>query len=193
MDLYAYAQIGDLESIAQENGISIPRLRGYRLMVNEKPNTKEDIEELLIKAELNICRDGCESLPRFSLNPFCYEYGRRTRQVRKKYLIYDNKHHVIGFRWDRMHGKNRRNLKFAIKKAKKKYLESTKAWNRYAGDPSVLYIHARIGGMNWLAYGGDEISKEPWFIEKVDDPYDETYCDIYARIKPLSMGEHEDG
>lgn len=23
-----------------------------------------------------------------------------------------------------------------------------------------------------------------WFLEKVDDSYDSTYCDLYARIKP---------
>ena len=32
MDLGAYAQIGRLEKIAANNGIYIPRLRGYRLM-----------------------------------------------------------------------------------------------------------------------------------------------------------------
>ena len=192
MDLYAYAQIGDLEGIAKENGISVPRLRGYRLMANQKPNTQEDIEDILTIAELRICEDGCESIPRFSTTPFCYEYGPRTRQLKKKYLIYDDTNHLIGFRWDRLHGKNRRNLRFAVKKAKKKYLESVKAWNRYAGDPSVLYIHARIGGMNWLAYDGDKISKQPWFIEKVDDPYDDTYCDIYARIKPVSKEKDDE-
>lgn len=184
MDLYAYAQIGDLENVAKENGINVPRLRGYRLMGNMEPNTEEDIRELLTNAELKIYEDGCESLPPFSDNPFGYELSKRTKRLKKKYLIYDDKHHVIGFRWDRMHGKNRKNLKFMIKKAKKKYIASAKAWDRYAGDPSVLYIHARIGGMNWSAYGGDKISKQPWFIEKVDDPYDDTYCDIYARIKP---------
>lgn len=185
MDLYAYAQIEDLNKVALENGIDIPRLRGYRWMGKEKPESKEDIEEILAKAKLRLYKDVCESLPPFSDNPYGYEFGKRTRRLKKKYLVYDDKHHVIGFRWDRLHGKNRKRLKFIIKKTKKKYLDNAMAWNRHAGDPSVLYIHARIGGFNWLAYGGDEISKQPWFIEKVDDPYDSTYCDIYARIKPM--------
>ena len=46
--------------------------------------------------------------------------------------------------------------------------------------------------MNWLAYDGDKISKQPWFIEKVDDPYDDTYCDIYARIKPVSKEKDDE-
>ena len=37
MDIFAYAQIGDLEQLAESNGISVPRLRGYRLMRDERP------------------------------------------------------------------------------------------------------------------------------------------------------------
>ena len=55
-------------------------------------------------------------------------------------------------------------------------------WNKYAGKENVLYIHSRIGGGNWDYYGGNELSKQPWFLEKVDDCYDDTYCDIYAKI-----------
>ena len=55
-------------------------------------------------------------------------------------------------------------------------------WNKYAGKDGFLYIHARIGGGNWPYYFKDVIDK-PWFIEKVDDSFDSTYCDIYARIE----------
>ena len=37
MDIGAYVQIDDLDKIAKENGIEVPRLRGYRLMKDEKP------------------------------------------------------------------------------------------------------------------------------------------------------------
>ena len=30
-------------------------------------------------------------------------------------------------------------------------------WNKYAGKSNILYIHARIGGLNWKFYNGDEI------------------------------------
>lgn len=36
MDLGAYGQIENLKSIAEANNIDIPRLRGYRLMKNER-------------------------------------------------------------------------------------------------------------------------------------------------------------
>ena len=37
MDLYAYAQIDELEEIMKANDIEVPRLRGVRLMSQEKP------------------------------------------------------------------------------------------------------------------------------------------------------------
>lgn len=61
------------------------------------------------------------------------------------------------------------------------------AYNRYCGRSDVLLIHSRIGG-NWLAYGGDEIERQPWFLEWVQDGFDGTYCDIYARIDPTLNG-----
>ena len=62
--------------------------------------------------------------------------------------------------------------------------EQYEVFNRYVGRPDVLMIHARIGGNNWEYYDGDNtVAKEPWFLEKVDDCDDNTYCDIYARVK----------
>lgn len=68
-------------------------------------------------------------------------------------------------------------------KTKNKLLDQFSTWNKYAGQEGILYIHARIGGNNWKAYGGPELKKQPWFLEKVDDAFDSTYCDIYAKIK----------
>ena len=45
MDLGAYANIENLSAIASANGIDVPRLRGYRLMVKEEPITKKELEE----------------------------------------------------------------------------------------------------------------------------------------------------
>ena len=46
MDLGAYMNIEELGEIAKDNGIEIPRIRGYRLMENEKPLSKEEIKEI---------------------------------------------------------------------------------------------------------------------------------------------------
>ena len=104
MDLFAYSQIEKISHIAEENGISVPRLRGYRLMSDEEKTPGDSLQE--------------------------------------------------------------------------------KVWNKYAGRDDVLLIHARIGGANWIDCGGESLTKEPWFLEKVDDEYDCTYCDIYAKINP---------
>ena len=45
----------------------------------------------------------------------------------------------------------------------------------------ILYAHARIGGCNWEYYA-EEVLMKPWFIEKCDDPWDSTYCDIYCKL-----------
>ena len=37
MDLYAYTQIDELEELMKANDIEVPRLRGVRLMSQEKP------------------------------------------------------------------------------------------------------------------------------------------------------------
>lgn len=60
--------------------------------------------------------------------------------------------------------------------------EQSITFNSYVGRDDVLYVHARIGGGNWETYR-DEVENQPWFIEKVDDAYDSTYCDIYCRIR----------
>ena len=86
-------------------------------------------------------------------------------------------------RWDRIHGKKRKILKFEIKKKQRRILKQFEIFNKYVGRDDVLYIHARIGGGNWDYFGGPELAKQPWFIEKVDDSFDSTYCDIYASIK----------
>ena len=61
-------------------------------------------------------------------------------------------------------------------------LDQFNTWNKYVGRDDVLYIHARIGGNNWNYYDGPELARQPWFLEKVDDCFDSTYCDIYAKI-----------
>lgn len=55
-------------------------------------------------------------------------------------------------------------------------------FNNYCGQEGVYMIHARVGGDNWDYYDGEEkIATQPWFLEKVDDDFDNTYCDIYVR------------
>ena len=181
MDLGAYANIENLESIMKENEIFIPRLRGIRLMKDEKPISQEEIERRSLHNGLYDCEQACCS--NFSYHPYWYEISERTSRIEKKYLI-QKEHETIGIRWDRVHGKKRKLFKYFLKTARRKEYAMWKAFNKYCGREDVLYIHARIGGGNWAYNGGSDIAKQPWFLEKVDDAFDSTYCDIYAKISP---------
>ena len=191
MDLGAYIQIEEIAKIAEANGISVPRLRGYRLMGQESLVTEEEIQETVACQNAWIYEKMCRSWPRFHPESKGSEFSQSTRRLEEKYLIKEEEvlengrtyTKTVGFRWDLIHGKARKRLKFAIKKAEKRVRENIGVFNKYVGREDVLYVHARIGGGNWVYYGGPELEKQPWFIEKVDDYFDRTYCDIYARIK----------
>ena len=182
MDLGAYAQIEELGRIAELNGIKVPRLRGYRLMKNEKPlDFIEDSKDIPI----DCVQDLCCSTPIWDPNSDCWTYSCWTDYLKEYYLVTkkdkDGHKEFIGVRWDRIHGKKRRILKTMIHNRVKEIKTNYLTFNKYIGREDVLYIHARIGGGNWIHYFEDVIN-QPWFIEKVDDPYDSTYCDIYAKI-----------
>ena len=187
MDLGAYAQIDNLEIIMKENGIECPRLRGLRLMRDEKPLTKEQIAESAKKIGLYGCETACES--DFVYDPWTTTLDNATRRLKRKYLVYENPKDTfdpIDIRWNAIHGKKRKLFKYYMKMANRRVEKSYNIFNKYCGRNDILYIHARIGGGNWPYYR-DKVENQPWFIEKIDDPFDETYCDIYARIKPLEV------
>lgn len=172
MNLSAYANIENLESVMKENGISVPRLRGLLLM------SEEETVELPTRAEIEpfVCRELCLAEPTWKYNADSIEISDRTIRLEKRYITNEK------VNWHLIHGKRRRQLKFAVRKELRNYRRQVSVWNKYVGRNDVLYIHARIGGNNWKWFGGDEISKQPWFLEKFDDPCDSTYCDIYAKI-----------
>lgn len=186
MDLFAYTQIDDLGEVAKANGIDVPRLRGLRLMKYEESVSAEEIEKAVKASQIEVAEDLCCSRPFWTYGSTCHEYSSRTDCIRDYYLVKgvdeNGYSEYTDIRWDRIHGKKRKDLKFAIKKKARRIREQLNTFNKYAGKDGILYIHARIGGGNWSFYGGEELSKKSWFIEKVDDSYDRTYCDIYARI-----------
>ena len=182
MDLGAYSQIDILNAIMDRNGISVPRIRGLRLMSQEKMMSPDDIASIAHNHAMCECESLCES--DFRLNAHSFEMSERTRRLKRKYLIYSEEGYTpVDVRWDRIHGKKRKAFKFAIKNATLRTYTQYTLFNRYCGCPDILYIHARIGGGNW-SYYGKEVKNQQWFICKVDDAFDSTYCDIYARLNP---------
>lgn len=200
MDLFAYSQIDNLEDKIEAQGIVVPRLRGYRLMKNEKAISKEDIKQRQKDDEVDICKSLIESdwlITNWS------EWSERTRRNCRKYLYNEFEvrenfkgeeyiHDIpVGIKWNKIHGKRRKNLKWEIKKNNKAVKEQFDMFNKYVGRDDVLMIHARIGGINdslcdglsnWYYYGGEKLREQPWFLNAVDDAEDGTYCDIYAKI-----------
>lgn len=187
MDLGAFCQIENLEQIMKNNNIYVPRLRGLRLMKNESPLTKEEINKLAQEIGLYECACLCEC--DFNPHACVYTLSDYTNYLKDKYMTfecdkYGPKHtSPISIKWDKLHGKKRKAFKYVLRHAQAKSEKQYRCWNKYAGKDNVLYIHSRIGGNNWKYYNGDELEKQAWFIEKVDDAWDSTYCDIYALIK----------
>lgn len=190
MDLGAYEKIELYKDLAKQNGIEIPRLRGYRLMEEEKPFSKADIDKWKKECEVSVAEDLCCARPFWKANARSLEFSSYT-DINLEYFLFENPNKdeigyqkYVGIRWDRIHGWKRKELKFAIKKQKKKIQKQYDAWNKYAGKKDVLYIHSRMGGYNWIDYSEKEkITQALWFLERVDDAYDCTYCDFYAKIE----------
>lgn len=190
MDLGAYEQIESLGKIANENGIVVPRLRGYRLMKNEEPF---DIRKIDKKEIALVCvEELCRNKPFWNPNADMVTSSDWTDYLCDYYMVknknYDGYEKYTEVRWNRIHGWKRRVLKTYIHNEYMRQRRQWEVWNKYTGKNDILYIHARIGGGNW-AYYGKEVVDKPWFLEKVEDAYDDTYCDIYAKIKPQIESE----
>lgn len=190
MNLEAYANINDLADIAKENNIVVPRLRGYELMKDHYPCNIKLTKSERKKIEISCVESLCDS----QWHPYyCYyTINNYTRSLKNRYLYgitmkgYGDSTYkeYTGVKWNKIHGKKRKVLKTFIHNEIKRQQRQSEVWNKYVGRNDVLYIHARIGGGNWLYYY-KEVVNQPWFLEKVDDSYDSTYCDIYAKINKI--------
>lgn len=184
MDLGAYANIGEeeIERVVKANGIEVPCLRGYRLMKDEE---KVDLSTLWTKEDDASCASTlCTRIPFWSAKSCTSEFSAWTDYLKTLFLYPDCEGSYLtprDVRWSNIHGKKRRILKTFIHNEKKRRLKQYEIWNKYVGREDILYIHARIGGGNWPYYFRSVVD-QPWFLEKVDDSFDSTYCDIYARI-----------
>lgn len=169
MDLGAYIQIEDLESLLAANDIHIPRLRGLRLMREETPLPDEVVQKQL-NYELGwVAESLIRSIPRWCIHPDCREFSPKTDRLVCKYLIFEkdgSRKDFRGVRWDLLHGKPRKNMKLALKHQTQKVYRNRNAFNQYCGQDNVLYIHARIGGRNWVEYGGPIWSVSPGLSAK---------------------------
>ena len=186
MDIGAYARIDDLSKILASTGVDIPRLRGLRLMATEGKISEGDIKEMTDSAEVDAVEDLVRSCPPWSVGSDCHSYCWRTDENLKRFLVYTQNERgydrPTAVRWEEIHGKRRKKIKLLAKTQIKRIRKSMDTFNKYAGRKDVLYVHARIGGNNWVFFGGQKVAEHPAFIERVDDWFDSTYCDIYLKV-----------
>ena len=128
--------------------------------------------------EARICMELCENKWNGDRNG--YTLSSWTNYLKDYYTVRANGG-GRKIRWSRIHGRKRKILKTCIHNEMQKVKKQYETWNKYVGRADILYIHARIGGGNWSYYHA-AVDSQPWFLEKVDDAFDSTYCDIYARI-----------
>ena len=185
MDLGAYRQIEDWDALMKANHIDIPRLRGLRYMATEERIPDEAITQRAKWIGLWNC-EGTLRQPHGIItyrDLAVHEYSSNTnKKINKHFIFEEGDFSPVDVNWSTTHGRLRKIFKYKLKQARKRVDKEAGTFNKYVGRRDVLYIHARIGGNNWKWYGGDEIAKQPWFLEKVDDAFDSTYCDIYAQI-----------
>jgi len=186
MDIGAYARIDDLSNILASAGVDIPRLRGLRLMATEEKISEEEIKEMTASADVDAVEDLVRSCPPWSVGSDCHSYCWRTDKNLRRFLVYTKDEsgydRPTAVRWEKIHGKRRKKIKLLTKTQVKRIRKSMDTFNKYDGRKDVLYVHARIGGNNWVFFGGQKVAEHPAFIERVDDWFDSTYCDIYLKV-----------
>lgn len=180
MDLYAYTQIEDLESILKDNNIEIARLRGIRLMRDEEMISQEEINKQVEEQKLE---NAVQWIEQRSWDSWCSWKTPSNHKALIYGLVpneYSEEHElvrqVVGIRWNLLNRKIRNIIKLKNKKDEKQIRDNYNMFNSYVGK-NVLYVHARQGGGNRHYYPID--TKHPMYLSDCDDAYDSTYCDIY--------------
>ena len=187
MDLGAYVQIADLDTLAKANGIEVNRLRGYRLMKDEEP---VDIAEICKDKEVEFCEELCRM--KWDPNSPWSSWGPDTDAYCRTYINNYDKRSEDGVEcsvnWDAMLPEEQEILHSYIEKRLEQYRTQWELWNSFCGKANVLYIHARQGTSNWSETTFHNYEKEPWYLGGCNDAYDSSYCDMYAKVQPIIPG-----
>lgn len=179
MDLGAFSQINTLDSVFKAVGVTIYRLRGLRLMKFEKSITQEEIDK-------RISHEKVQTVETWLKQHSFYCWSSDRDEKKHPAFIYDKDNNIVDYDFSKVHGKDRKRIKFEFKKLNKKYKAQFNLFNKYVGK-NVLYVHARQGGNNRFYYGMSLVEKHPRWLSDIDDAYDCTYCDIYFNLDGLDI------
>lgn len=86
MDIGAYARIEDLSAILASTGISIPRLRGLRLMATEEKISEDEIKEMADSAEVDAVEDLVRACPPWSVGSSCHSIVTEQTKTYRGFL-----------------------------------------------------------------------------------------------------------
>lgn len=184
MDIGSYMQIDDLKYLLKENHIEIQRLRGLRLMKEEELISNEQLKKEVKEAKKDYA---IEWLRQHSDSMWCSTNAQYCHH--KSFICKtneDGKKEVIDVDFTKVHGEDRKHIKFIWKKIEAAYTNQYEMFNKYVGK-NVLYVHARQGGNNRDWYPID--TKHPMYLDDVDDAFDNTYCDIYYDLDKGAKNE----
>ena len=90
MDIGAYKNIDDLEFLLKENNIEIPRLRGLRVMANEKKVSSKELVTMLHEHLLEVADGVLTSDEDFLDYTSILVFFKRHQGIRK-YIVCDGK------------------------------------------------------------------------------------------------------
>lgn len=178
MDLGAFSQINTLDTVLDAVGVNIKRLRGLRLMRFEAPITEQELENL-IKAD---CFDAVKDW----LQQHSWQFWSSKNKDKQHPAFIYRQGEIVGYDFSKIHGKDRKILKFKLKQIRNKYTYQYELFNSFVGK-DVLYVHARQGGNNRDWCDMQEIAQHPRWLADVDDSWDNTYCDIYFSLDGLNI------
>lgn len=171
----------DLDTVNKEfviaNGFKACELPKFKSMSDKKPISPEEIAKHKNKNAVKRLQFLLSNYPAWSINHiygYCWRLGSTLRW--NHYLTKDKNGEYNGIRWDRIHGKHRKVLKYKLRESNKKIEKLYNAWNKYAGRKDVAYMYT-----NWY-YFKDELLNKSWFLEVVCDYFDPTYCYVYAKV-----------
>ena len=185
MDLYAYANIENLEGILTDLNIEIRRLRGLRLMKDQEPTSQKDIEETIRDAKISYAKDWLQQ------HSDCIWSSDKADRKHPAFIYSEpnpfEPQEVIDIDLTKVHGKDKNKIKLEWKHIEKAYRKEYETFNKYCGK-DVLYVHARQGGGNRSAYPID--TQHPRYLEDLDDAFDCTYCDIYYDLKDFDYSKY---
>lgn len=173
--------------VLKDNGIEIPRACDAILMGSAEP---VDISSLLWLSDDELGYEAidntiCKDRMFETCSNNVYVWNPKSRFWSDRYLDADTRtvHWDMLERDGRLNRKRRKMIKMYVRNTRNKAKAQYDVFNSYVGRKDVVCVSSRVFG-DWERYGA-KIMKSPWYIQTVADGQDDTYCDIYCRIKEV--------